>query len=367
MIFLVLAACTAYAGSACKAPLGGVWSAGAPTKSMCLGATTVASCCVSTPPIPADQHMDNCGGTRPIGLPFAGRSPVYAQGGMAATSQPLSTMAAIDILKAGGSAVDAAIAANALEGVVEPMMNGIGGDLMAIVYDPKTKKLKGINSSGRAPQSVSLAQMKALTAEVNQGTTIPTKGPLPVSVPGAVMGWCMLHEQYGTLPFAQVLQPAIDYATKGFPVSQVIASDWSGSLSQNDSVMTTNGKFPHAIDGFRDTFLNKEGKAPKVGEVFKNPDLARTLTLIAAGGCAAFYNGSIAEAIANFSSVGGTHLTKEDLASHYSEWADPVNSTYRDRYTVFELPPNPQGIAALQMLNILEGFNLTEMGHNNRF
>ena len=309
--------------------------------------------------------MDNCGGTRPTGLPFAGRSPVYAQGGMAATSQPLSTMVAIDILKAGGSAVDAAIAANAMEGVVEPMMNGIGGDLMAIIYDPKTKQLKGINSSGRAPKSVSLAQMKKLTAEVHQGTTIPTKGPLSVSVPGAVMGWCMLHEQYGTLPFAQVLQPAIDYATKGFPVSQVIAADWEGTLSTNSSVMTTNGKFPRAVDGFRATFLNKHGRAPKAGEVFKNPELAHSLKLIAEGGCTVFYNGSIADAIANFSTTGGTHLSKEDLASHYSEWADPVNTTYRDRYTVFELPPNPQGLAALQMLNILEGFNLTAMGHNS--
>jgi gamma-glutamyltranspeptidase/glutathione hydrolase len=144
----------------------------------------------------------------------------------------------------------------------------------------------------------------------------------------------------------------------------VIANDWVGSLSENSSIFTTNGQFPHAIDGFRSTFLNRKGKAPQAGEIFKNPDLGKTLQLIADGGCAAFYNGSIAEAIAAFSSVGGTHLTKADMSSHYSEWADPVNSTYRDRYTVFELPPNPQGIAALQMLNILEGYNLTAMGHN---
>lgn len=254
--------------------------------------------------------------------------------------------------------------ANAMEGVVEPMMNGIGGDLMAIVYDPKTKKLKGINSSGRAPKSLSLANIQKLASDVGGNGFIPTKGPLAVSVPGAVMGWCMLHEKFGTLPFAEVLAPAIKYATQGFPVSPVIATDWVGSMTQNSSTITTNGQYPHAADGFRETF-SIDGKAPRAGQIFKNPDLANTLQEIATGGCDAFYNGSIAEKIAAFAEVGGTHLSKEDMAAHYSEWADPVNSTYRDRYTVFELPPNPQGIAALQMLNILEGYDLKSMGHNS--
>eukprot|EP00729_Bicosta_minor_P018250 gene18250-5067_t len=240
-------------GSSCKAPLGGVWSeAESGSKDGCVkqAAALGSQCCVSTPPIPVDPHMNNCGGTRPTGLPFAGRSPVYAQGGMAATSQPLSTQAALDILKAGGR-----------------------GDLMAIVYDPKTKKLKGINSSGRAPKSLSLANIQKLASDVGGNGFIPTKGPLAVSVPGAVMGWCMLHEKFGTLPFAEVLAPAIKYATQGFPVSPVIATDWVGSMTQNSSTITTNGQYPHAADGFRETF-SIDGKAPRAGQIFKNPDLA---------------------------------------------------------------------------------------------
>eukprot|EP00912_Choanoflagellata_sp_UC4_P001853 UC4_evm7s1188 len=248
---------------------------------------------------------------------------------MAATSQPLSTQVALDILKAGGSATDAAIAANAMEGVVEPMMNGLGGDLMAIVYDPKSKRLRGINSSGRSR---------------------------------AAQGWCMLHDAFGKLPLSQILAPAIKYASEGFAVTDVIASEWE--IQDNSSDINSNGVFPRAVDGFYKIFTNN-GSAPKAGDIFQNPALAKTLSKIAENGCQEFYNGSIAEAIVNFSSIGGTHLTKQDLSSHHSEWVEPVNVTYRDRYRVFELPPNPQGIAALQMLNILEGFNLTEMGHNS--
>lgn len=171
----------------------------------------------------------------------------------------------------------------------------------------------------------------------------------------------MLHDRFGGLPFADVLQPAIEYAEAGYPVTPVIAGDWN--TEENSTFMTSGGRFPDAIKGFKETFL-VNGKPPRAGQIFRNPDLALTLKKIAKGGCNEFYNGSIAAAIADFAEVGGTHLTREDFSMHRSEWVDPVNTTYRSRYTVFELPPNPQGIAALQQLNILEGFNLSEMGHN---
>eukprot|EP00750_Incisomonas_marina_P001467 INCI1127.2.p1 GENE.INCI1127.2~~INCI1127.2.p1 ORF type:complete len:462 (+),score=74.32 INCI1127.2:228-1613(+) len=365
-------------------------------------------CCVSTMPL-LPPGLNNCGGSRPVGLPFAGRSPVLAQRGMAATSQPLSTQAALDILKQGGNAVDAAIAANAMEGVVEPMMNGLGGDLMAIVWDPKTGKLQGINSSGRSSKSLSYDELKALLqssrrrasdlgneANAHEGNNVeqdkplflPTKGPLSVSVPGAAAGWCDLFDRFGSgnLTLAQVLAPAIYYASNGFPVSEVIAAEWADSMTANDSDATSQGRFPHAIDGFYATFsvpdnaahaskgspragpnsINVPGRrAPRAGEIFRNPDLAKTLTLIAENGCDAFYNGTIAQAIASFASIGGTHLTTEDMAAHTSDWVEPVNTTYRGNYRIFELPPNPQGIAAIQQLNILEGFNLSAMGFNS--
>eukprot|EP00730_Choanoeca_flexa_P019711 TRINITY_DN9637_c0_g2_i2.p1 TRINITY_DN9637_c0_g2~~TRINITY_DN9637_c0_g2_i2.p1 ORF type:complete len:629 (+),score=142.66 TRINITY_DN9637_c0_g2_i2:9-1895(+) len=308
-------------------------------------------------------EYQNCGGSRPTGLPFAGRSPVLARHGMAATSQPLSTQVALDILKSGGNAIDAAIAANAMEGVVEPMMNGIGGDIMAMIWHNKSNKLYGYNGSGRSPKSLSLAELQNLSAAVGSEGNIPTHGPLPVSVPGAVKGWCDLHQRFGKLDFAAVLAPAIRYAREGFPVSEVIASDWG--LPSNNSEMTSNGKYPKAIDGIMSTFTVDGKRAPRVGEIFRNRDLAESLEKIANTHCDDFYNGSIAEAIANFASVGGTHLTKEDLSSHHGEWVDPVSTTYRDDYRVFELPPNPQGLAALIQLNILEGYDLQKMGFNS--
>eukprot|EP00467_Chlorarachnion_reptans_P019238 CAMPEP_0114530366 /NCGR_PEP_ID=MMETSP0109-20121206/25405_1 /TAXON_ID=29199 /ORGANISM="Chlorarachnion reptans, Strain CCCM449" /LENGTH=652 /DNA_ID=CAMNT_0001712981 /DNA_START=35 /DNA_END=1990 /DNA_ORIENTATION=- len=322
------------------------------------------SCCVPTMGSD-DPNMNNCGGTRPVGLPFATRSPIYARNGMAASSQPLTTQVALDILKLGGNAVDAAIAANAMEGVVEPMMNGIGGDLMAIVYDAKTKKLVGLNSSGRSSKSTTLAEMRAKVEDLNV-TYIPNKGPLPVSVPGAVMGWCMLHEKFGQLQWEKLFEPAIRYAREGFPVSPVIASEWEITDPTDESV-TSNGKYPKAANGFLHTFALKDNKgyrAPRTGEIFRNPDLARSYEIIQSQGCDGFYKGEIAKKIADFSTVAGTLITEEDLNDHKSEWVELVNTTYRDVYRVFELPPNPQGLAALQQLNILEGFNLTEMGHN---
>ena len=288
------------------------------------GIASVASpsedCCVTTLGS-VDPHLNNCGGSRPVGLQFATRSPVLAGNGMAATSQPLSTVAALDILKAGGNAVDAAIAANAMEGVVEPMMNGMGGDLMAMVYDSSRvqgKRLRGINSSGRSSASTSRAEMAALIAANGPGAAasgaIPTKGPLSVSVPGTVMGWCELHAEYGVLPWADLFAPAIRYASEGFPVSPVIASDWS--MTANTSDVTSNGKYPRAADGFYATFAVRDEasgapRAPRAGEWFANPDLAASLRIVASGGCAAFYNGTIAQRIAAFAAEAGTRLTAE--------------------------------------------------------
>ena len=264
---------------------------------------------------------------------------------MAATSQPLATQVAIDILKQGGSAVDAAIAANATLGLMEPTGNGIGGDLFAIVWIDAEQKLYGLNASGRSPKSLTLEKLRM---QLGNRKTIPPLGPLPVSVPGCVDGWFELHGKFGKLPMQEVLQPAIDYANEGFPVSELIAYYW------NRSAFLAN--YP----GFAETFLI-DGKAPQKGEVFRNPKLANTLSKIASGGREAFYQGDIARAIDSFMTENGGYLSYEDLATHQSEWVEPVSVDYRG-YQLWELPPNGQGIAALQMLAILEGYDLASMG-----
>lgn len=281
---------------------------------------------------------------RITGEMFASRSEVFAQNGMAATSQPLATQVALDILKQGGNAIDAAIAANAVLGVVEPTGNGIGGDLFAIVWDAESQSLTGINASGRSPESLK----KSYFAE--QGLTkIPAFGPLPVSVPGAVDGWFELHEKYGSLPMTTILTPAIRYARDGFPVSELIAYYWQMNVERI-------GEY----EGFSDVFM-PQGRAPRKGEIFKNPALAATLEKIATGGRDAFYKGDIARTIAAYIKSQGGFLSYEDLASHSSEWVEPVSSNYRG-YNVYELPPNGQGIAALQILNILERYDIEGMG-----
>ncbi len=282
---------------------------------------------------------------RPTGDLHKSRSAVLSRRGMAATSQALATAAAIRILQQGGSAVDAAIAANAVQGVVEPMSCGIGGDLFAIVWDQSSHKLHGLNASGRAPAkaSIDLFRSKGLTQ-------IPTKGPLSWSVPGCIDGWAELHKKFGKLPLDQVLAPAIEYAEKGFPVSEVIAASWKASERSLARIPTS-----------RATFLNKEGKAPAFGEVASNPQLGKTLRAIAKDGRDAFYKGAIADGIVAYSDSVGGLFSKEDLATHTSTWIDPVSTNYRG-YDVWELPPNGQGIAALQMLNMLEPYNLRSMG-----
>lgn len=281
---------------------------------------------------------------RVTGHAFATRSEVLATHGMAATSQPLATQVALDILKAGGTAVDAAIAANAALGLMEPTGNGIGGDLFAIVWDPKTQRLYGLNGSGRSPQSLTLAELRG------RGLThIPPRGPLPVSVPGCVDGWFELHARFGKLPMRRVLAPAIGYARDGFPMTELIAYYWDRSVP-------LLSPYP----GFKEQFT-LDGHAPRKGEIWKNPNLARTLEQIASGGRDAFYRGAIARTIGDYIKAQGGYLSYDDLAAHRSEWVQPLSTNYRG-YEVWELPPNSQGLTALQMLNLLEGYDLTAMG-----
>ena len=284
------------------------------------------------------------GQDRITGLPFATRSEVIAQHGMACTSQPLATQVALDILKAGGNAIDAAIAANALLGLVEPTGNGVGGDLFAIVWDAETKQLYGLNASGRSPRSLTIDYFKEKGYD-----KIPAYGPLPVSVPGCVDGWFELHKRFGTMNMDQILKPAITYAREGFPLTELIAYYWAGNAR-------SLSKYPNISDVYM-----PGGKAPGKGEIFKNPYLASTLEAIAEGGRDAFYKGEIAKTIDTFMKEQGGFLSYEDLASHSSEWVEPVSANYRG-YDVWELPPNGQGIAALQILNILEKFDIASMG-----
>ncbi len=281
---------------------------------------------------------------RVTGKPFATRSEIYASHAMAATSHPLATQIALDVMKKGGSAVDAAIAANAALGLMEPTGNGIGGDLFAIVWDPKTKKLHGYNGSGRSPKSLTLAEFQ------KRGLTdIPPHGPLPVSVPGTVDAWFALHEKFGRRPIAEDLAPAIRYAREGHPVHEVIAYYWNLSVPRLS-------KWP----GFKEQFTI-DGRAPKRGETWKNPNLANTLEAIGRDGRDAFYKGEIARRIDAYFKANDGFLSYDDLAAHTGEWVEPVSTNYRG-YDVWELPPNSQGIAALQILNLLEPYDLKKYG-----
>lgn len=289
---------------------------------------------------------------RLTGRPFATRSPVIAQEGMVATSQPLATQVGLQILREGGSAVDAAIAANAALGLMEPTGCGIGGDLFAIVWDAKTKSLHGLNASGRSPRNLSydqlLTELKARKRE-----KIPALGMLPISVPGAVDGWSVLHQKFGRLPMARVLAPAITYAEKGFPVSEVIARGWRRSIPV----------YKNQPGAFLETFTI-DGRGPEAGEIFKNPDLARTYRRLVEEGLDSFYRGGIAAEMVAFFARNEGYLEAADFAAHRSEWVTPVSVNYRG-YEVYELPPNGQGIAALQMLKMLEMRDLKAMGRNS--
>ena len=287
---------------------------------------------------------ESAGFDRLIGEPFASRSEVIAKNGMAATSQPLATQIALDILKQGGSAVDAAIAANAALGLMEPTGCGIGGDLFAIVWDADKGRLVGLNASGRSPKSLTLQHFRDLGL-----TSIPYLGPLTVSVPGAVDGWYELHQRYGRLPMSEILAPSIRYAEEGFPVTEFIADLWQENVKSRQ-------QFP----GVKETYV-PYGQAPKTGDIFKNPKLANTYRMIAEGGRDIFYRGQIAHQVASYLAEQGGFLTYEDMATHTSEWVTPVSTNYRG-YDIYELPPNGQGVVALQMLNILEGYDIRSMG-----
>ena len=281
---------------------------------------------------------------RVTGKPFATRSEVMAPSAMAATSHPLATQIALDIMKNGGNAIDAAIAANAALGLMEPTGNGIGGDLYAIVWDAKSEKLYGLNGSGRSPRSLAREWF-----EQNDIDTIPPYGPLPVSVPGAVDGWFMLHERFGALPMTRILQPAIDYARNGHPVHETIAYYWDLSIEKR-------APYPGFVEQ-----MTIDGRAPKAGELWKNPNLANTLETIAKEGRDAFYKGDIARVIGEYMQANGGFLSYEDMAAHAGSWVEPASVNYRG-YDVWELPPNGQGIAALQILGIMEQFDVASMG-----
>jgi gamma-glutamyltranspeptidase/glutathione hydrolase len=286
-------------------------------------------------------------GDRPAGNPRATRSVVMARHGVIATSQPLASAAGLAVLQEGGNAIDAAVTAAAVLAVVEPMMNGIGGDLFAIVHDGRTKTLSGLNASGRAGSGATPEAFAALGLK-----EMPVRGPLAVTVPGVVDGWNELLKAHGTITLARALAPAIAYAREGFAVSEIIADQWQAEerlLAQDPEAAAT--------------FL-PGGRAPRAGQVFANPRLASTLEIIAKDGRDAFYRGSIAQKIAADLARRGGHVTAADLAAHHADWITPISTNYRG-YDVYELPPNNQGLVALEMLNILEGYDLKTIGHNS--
>ena len=291
-------------------------------------------------------------GGRPVGADWS-RSPVHAQNGMAATAHPLATQVALDILKSGGNAVDAAIAANAALGLMEPTGNGIGGDLFAIIYDPATDKLYGINGSGRSPKNQTLDQ---LLEKLDGADALPPVGPLPVTIPGTVDAWFAMHGKFGALPMADVLAPTVTYAREGHPIAPVIAMYLERSLR----AYTARQKVvPFDFSNAMATWF-ADGSAPEEGEIFRNPDLANTLEMLGRDGRDAFYEGALARTMVDYLQRQGSAYTMEDFASHTSEWVDPACALYKAGYELCELPPNGQGFAALQMVNILKHVDLTQ-------
>jgi gamma-glutamyltranspeptidase / glutathione hydrolase len=305
-----------------------------------------ACCVIAFSPIEAQRGGTPRVVTRPAQT-MAGRSPVYAPNGVAATSQPLATSAAVAVLQSGGNAIDAAVTAAAVLAVVEPMMTGIGGDMFAIVWSAKDKKLYGLNASGRAGSLMTRDEL------LRRGRTrAPARGPESVTVPGALAGWQMLLAKFGTRTLAQSLQPAIQYADGGFPVTPVIASDWRiGNLLQRDS-------------GAAHTFLLDGTKYPAAGDWFRNPDLAETFRQVARQGPDYLYKGALGQKIVDFLKDRGGFLTMDDLGRNAPTWVTPISTMFAG-YRVWELPPNNQGVATLEMLRILEGYDLKSMTPNS--
>lgn len=283
------------------------------------------------------------------GKPFATRSEVIARNGMVATNHPIASQIAIEVLKKGGTAVDAAIAANAFLGFADPGMNGIGGDLFAIVWDAKTKKLYGLNGSGRSPQSLTLPHLQ----QEEKNKNFHYSGPLSVTTPGCVDGWFMLHGKFGKLPMAELLQHTIRYAEEGVPVTQETA----------DNFLMMESSIPQGNANFRTLYFDKD-RFYRKGEIYRNPDLAGTLEIIASRGRDGFYKGAVAEKIAGYMKQVNGFLTTSDLERHKGEWVNPISVNYRG-YDVWELPPNGQGMCALQMLSILNGFDVAKMGYGS--
>ncbi|MGH8146443.1 MAG: gamma-glutamyltransferase, partial [Rhodanobacteraceae bacterium] len=313
-----------------------------------------------------NAHAGISRGDRYAGAPWASRSPVLAQHGMAATEQPLASLAAVEIMKKGGSAVDAAIAASAMLCLTEPVLNGLGADAFVIVWDPKTHKLYGYNGSGWSPQGRDLAKMKAevKAAYKKAGMTptdqIPKYGALPVTVPGIVDTWFALHAKFGKLPISEDLAPAIHYATVGFPVTGVVARYWKLNWQAFEKNIGLINEHTDAFANAQKVFL-VDGHTPREGEVFRNPDFANTLKAIANGGRDAFYKGKIAHTMADFFKHIGGDLRYDDFADYHGQWVTPQSVNYRG-YDVYELPPNGQGFATLEEINVLNGFDLKKMG-----
>jgi gamma-glutamyltranspeptidase/glutathione hydrolase len=327
----------------------------------CAISTTIAFVLLAGCATAVDGAHEIGRGDRLTGRALATRSPVIATLGMAATAHPIASQVAIDVLKRGGSAVDAAIAANAALGLMEPVACGIGGDLFAIVWDPKSAKLYGINGSGRSPKGRTLEELKARLAAIGS-ERIPKHGSLSVTVPGTVDAWFELHAKLGRLPMSDVLSGPIAYAEEGVPVPQLIAHYWARNFE--GFAKSKEAGLLEELDNAKRTYLI-DGRPPREGEVFKNPDLARTYRALAEGGRDAFYRGPLAQVMAAYFERIGGDLGLEDFAQHESEWVDPISVSYRG-HDVYELPPNTQGIAALMMLKILEGFDLSSMAPADR-
>jgi gamma-glutamyltranspeptidase/glutathione hydrolase len=315
---------------------------------------SLARAAPATGALPANnlQRPDMHGGDRIAGASYASRSPVWGRSGAAATAHPNASLIAVDILRKGGSAVDAAIAANAALGFLEPVSCGIGGDCFAMLWDPKTKQVVGLNGSGRSPRGLSLETQRALARDGH----INAYGAVSVSVPGAVDAWWELHQRYGRLPWADLFEPAIALAEQGQPVAQTIAY----YLKASHRRFTMPNQGIEEVENFKRTYAST-GATPREGEIFRNPDLAKTLRKIAAGGRAAFYEGEIADGIERYFKRIGGWMTKQDLASHHAEWTKPLVTNYHGT-DVYGLAPNSQGLSTLQMLNILENFDLPGMG-----
>ena len=308
-------------------------------------------------PLVAEVTAPGPGDRMPSGRDIGVRSAVVAPNGAAATAHPLATQTALDILKSGGTAMDAAIAANAMLGLVEPTGNGIGGDLFAIVWDPKTGQLYGYNGSGRSPMGATLEDMQAKADEFMDGEEIPPFGSAPVTVPGTVEAWGALHERFGRTPFNTLLEPAIRYAREGAPIPEVIAYYWSNGPKRYEPAFESG-----MLEEYENAKATYFSPPPREGSLFRNPDLADTLERIAYKGPDEFYTGETARIMGDYFERIGGHLRYEDFAAHDGEWVEPLCVTYRDEVKLCELPPNTQGVAALQMLQMLEPFDLRQMG-----